>query len=193
MTHWGERWGGNHIEKFRREIEFFFKTEREFSLYMAYGGTNFGLTAGANAEIHNLSYEPMITSYDYDATITEQGRTTKKAEMIVEFMKKYVRPPSISFPKPIATVSFDKILPIYAASLLANLGEPDLKEMADLYFFEHPKLSMYNQGIVVYETYLSKGKYQLDLMIHDFTLIFLDGEQIDVFTRFTTDIFASEV
>ncbi len=37
---------------------------------MAHGGTNFGLTAGANAEMHGLSYEPMITSYDYDATIT---------------------------------------------------------------------------------------------------------------------------
>lgn len=102
---------------------------------MAYGGTNFGLTAGANAEIHNLSYEPMITSYDYDATITEQGRKTNKADMIVDLMKKYVRPPSISFPKPISTISFEKIQPTYAASLLMNLGEPDLKEMAELYYF----------------------------------------------------------
>lgn len=52
---------------------------------------------------------------------------------------------------------------------------------------------MYNQGIVVYEAYLSKGKYQLSLMVHDFAIIFLDGEATDVLTRYATDIFASEV
>jgi len=49
---------------------------------MAHGGTNFGLTAGANAGIHNKDYEPMITSYDYDSPITEQGGPTKKYQKL---------------------------------------------------------------------------------------------------------------
>ena len=51
-------------------MEYLFRNHKEFSLYMAHGGTNFGLTAGANAGMHGFSYEPMITSYDYNATIT---------------------------------------------------------------------------------------------------------------------------
>lgn len=68
---------------------------------MAHGGTNFGLTAGANAGMHGISYEPMITSYDYDATITQQGRETNKSKLIVKLMTKYVRSPSIKFPEAI--------------------------------------------------------------------------------------------
>jgi hypothetical protein len=37
-------------------MEYLFQTQKQFSLYMAHGGTNFGLTAGANAGIHQFSY-----------------------------------------------------------------------------------------------------------------------------------------
>ena len=49
---------------------------------MFYGGTNFGYTAGANGG-HN-AYNPQLTSYDYDAPLTEAGdprRSTSKSEM----------------------------------------------------------------------------------------------------------------
>ncbi len=37
-----------------------------YSMYLAHGGTNFGLTAGANS---NTAFKADITSYDYDAPI----------------------------------------------------------------------------------------------------------------------------
>ena len=41
-----------------------------YSMYMVHGGTNFGLTAGANGLNHGESdYWADITSYDYDAPI----------------------------------------------------------------------------------------------------------------------------
>ena len=41
---------------------------------MAHGGTNFGLTAGANAvQKEKFNYKADITTYDYEAPITEQG------------------------------------------------------------------------------------------------------------------------
>jgi len=46
-------------------------------MYVAYGGTNFGLTAGANGFPYK-DYMPHITSYDYDAPITENGQRTDK-------------------------------------------------------------------------------------------------------------------
>jgi hypothetical protein len=85
-------------------MEYLFQTQKQFSLYMAHGGTNFGLTAGANAGINAFDYEPMITSYDYNATISEQGRKTVKSDLIVDLMNMYVRPPEIPFPDPIPTI-----------------------------------------------------------------------------------------
>ena len=45
-----------------------------FSLYMTHGGTNWGHWAGANSP----GYAPDVTSYDYDAPISESGQTTPK-------------------------------------------------------------------------------------------------------------------
>lgn len=38
---------------------------------MAHGGTNFGFWAGANVD--GEVYQPHITSYDYDAPVSEAG------------------------------------------------------------------------------------------------------------------------
>ncbi len=39
-------------------------------MYMVHGGSNFGLTTGANAFINkDYDYKGIITSYDYDAPI----------------------------------------------------------------------------------------------------------------------------
>lgn len=50
------------------------------NLYMGCGGTNFGFTAGANAggDHADGAYEPTVTSYDYDAPISESGALTPK-------------------------------------------------------------------------------------------------------------------
>ena len=45
---------------------------------MTFGGTNFGVTAGANGWNGLYNYLPHITSYDYNSPITEQGRVTDK-------------------------------------------------------------------------------------------------------------------
>jgi beta-galactosidase len=47
------------------------------SIYMAFGGTNFGFSAGAdvffNVSILWFQYGAITTSYDYDAPISEAG------------------------------------------------------------------------------------------------------------------------
>ncbi|SFM18735.1 glycoside hydrolase family 35 protein [Salibacterium qingdaonense] len=45
------------------------------NVYMFHGGTNFQFYNGAN---HYDTYEPTITSYDYDALLTESGEITEK-------------------------------------------------------------------------------------------------------------------
>ncbi len=51
-------------------FKFLLENGNSFAMYVAHGGTNFGLTAGANGLTAQISdYWGAITSYDYDAPI----------------------------------------------------------------------------------------------------------------------------
>ena len=77
MTHWTQKWGGKKQEKVIKEYEFLLGNGHSFAMYMVHGGTNFGLTAGANGLKDKVNdYWGAITSYDYDAPINEQGSAT---------------------------------------------------------------------------------------------------------------------
>lgn len=58
-------------------------------MYMVHGGTNFGLTAGANQGSGASDFMGHITSYDYDAPINEQGSTGEKFKALREVFKQY--------------------------------------------------------------------------------------------------------
>ncbi|MBQ8546215.1 MAG: beta-galactosidase [Clostridia bacterium] len=58
------------------------------NMYMFIGGTNFGFTSGAN---HYEKFTPDVTSYDYDAMLTECGDVTPKYLAVREVIKKYVK------------------------------------------------------------------------------------------------------
>ncbi len=49
LTHWGEKWQSKTIEKNEAEYGFLMANNHSYSMYMVHGGTNFGLTAGANS------------------------------------------------------------------------------------------------------------------------------------------------
>mgnify|MGYP000264312665 CR=1 FL=1 len=57
-----------------------------FSLYMTHGGTNWGHWAGANSP----GFAPDVTSYDYDAPISESGQTTPKYWELRKALSKYM-------------------------------------------------------------------------------------------------------
>ncbi len=57
------------------------------NMYMFIGGTNFGFTSGAN---HYEKFLPDVTSYDYDACLSECGDITPKYLAVREVIKKYV-------------------------------------------------------------------------------------------------------
>jgi len=70
MTHWTEKWGGKRIKKVLKDYEFLMGNNHSFAMYMVHGGTNFGITAGANGLKDKVNdYWGAITSYDYDAPI----------------------------------------------------------------------------------------------------------------------------
>lgn len=70
MTHWTEKWGGKNTQKVVNNFKFLIENGNSFAMYLVHGGTNFGLTAGANGLNWSLNdYWGALTSYDYDAPI----------------------------------------------------------------------------------------------------------------------------
>lgn len=59
------------------------------NLYMFQGGTNFGFTAGAN---HRGTYQPDVTSYDYNALLSEAGNRTQKYWDMKAVLEKHFGP-----------------------------------------------------------------------------------------------------
>ena len=75
FDHWGERHHVRSAASAGGTIEELLRAGGSVSLYMAHGGTNFGLWNGAN---HDQVLQPTVTSYDSDAPIGEDGTLTEK-------------------------------------------------------------------------------------------------------------------
>ncbi|XP_012865063.1 PREDICTED: beta-galactosidase-1-like protein 3 [Dipodomys ordii] len=76
---WFDRWGYRHSVTHVKEVEHtvsaFIKYELSFNAYMFHGGTNFGFMNGAS---YIQKHVGVVTSYDYDAVLTEAGDYTEK-------------------------------------------------------------------------------------------------------------------
>jgi beta-galactosidase len=75
LTHWGEPMANTSAASAASSLDAVLSAaggSGSASLYMAHGGTSFGWWAGANGA-GGASYQPDITSYDYDAPLSEGG------------------------------------------------------------------------------------------------------------------------
>ncbi|ALV47638.1 beta-galactosidase [Arthrobacter alpinus] len=76
---WFDHWGEDHHTRSgaeaAAEAKKILDVGGSICLYMAHGGTNFGLGSGSN---HDGTIQPTVTSYDSDAPIAEDGRLTAK-------------------------------------------------------------------------------------------------------------------
>ena len=87
---WFDAWGdGAHhttsAEDYAKVVDDML-TKGSLNMYMFIGGTNFGFTSGAN---HYEKFAPDVTSYDYDALLTECGDTTEKYFAVRDVIMKH--------------------------------------------------------------------------------------------------------
>lgn len=75
FDHWGERHHVRSATSMGATVRELLDAGGSVSLYMAHGGTNFGLWSGAN---HDRVLQPTVTSYDSDAPIGEDGTLNEK-------------------------------------------------------------------------------------------------------------------
>ena len=91
---WFDDWGGHHhvtpVATPPRDLDELLRLGASVNIYMFHGGTNFGLTNGANDK---GTYRPITTSYDYDAPLDEAGNPTAKYWAFRDVLAKYTTVP----------------------------------------------------------------------------------------------------
>ncbi len=88
------------------------------NIYMFIGGTNFGFTSGAN---HYEKFTPDVTSYDYDALLTECGDVTEKYKAVREVIREATGKELPPIPKDREKKAYGKVALTRSAGLLSNL------------------------------------------------------------------------
>lgn len=91
---WFDWWGGVHhttdVAAAAADLDELLAAGASVNIYMFHGGTNFGLTNGANDKGR---YLPLVTSYDYDAPLDETGNPTEKFFAFREVIARYAPVP----------------------------------------------------------------------------------------------------
>jgi beta-galactosidase len=91
---WFDWWGGYHHTTepaaAAAELEALLSAGASVNFYMFHGGTNFGLTNGANDKGR---YRPITTSYDYHAPLDEAGEPTDKYFAFRDVIARYAEVP----------------------------------------------------------------------------------------------------
>jgi len=96
FDHWGEHHHTTDPNQQAQEIDWMLGQGYSINLYMFHGGTSFGFMGGANWD--HQTYEPDVTSYDYDSPVSESGTLTKKFYAFREVIGKHR--PGITIPEP---------------------------------------------------------------------------------------------
>ncbi|MGH2648759.1 MAG: beta-galactosidase, partial [Ginsengibacter sp.] len=181
LDHWGEPFQKVATEKVVAQAEKYLKAGVSFSFYMVHGGSNFGFTSGANYdEKHNI--QPDITSYDYDAPISEAGWQTPKYKALRRLFQQYVSYKIPAVPAPLPVISIPSIRLTKAVDLF------DFKQKIIPVESDTPQtFESLNQGngYVLYSKKIEKptiGKLQIN-GLRDYAIVYVNGEKVATLNR----------
>ena len=121
------------------------------NMYMLIGGTSFGFMSGAN---HYEVFQPQVTSYDYDAPISECGDITEKYLALREVIKKYTKEELPEIPPNRKKYAYGKVELNEAGGLFENL-----ENLSSPVFSNVPRcMEYYGQGYgyIAYTTKLNR-------------------------------------
>lgn len=185
---WFDSWGcGQHITT---DIEENIKNLDDIlrlghvNIYMFHGGTNFGFMNGSN---FYDKLEPDVTSYDYDAALTEDGQFTKKYYEFQKVISKYITIPEVCYSTKIQRKAYGDLLVKRKVSLFSVID--DISEEV----YNPCTLSMeelgQSYGYTLYRTRLNRGKHIEKCRIlgaGDRAILFADEKQAAI--RFNLEL-----
>ena len=182
---WFDHWYEEHHVRDPKEVAKLFKDMIDcgasLNFYMFHGGTNFGFMNGAN---YYDKYEPTITSYDYNALLSEAGDLTPaffEVRRIIE--EKFGKLPELtvknSEKKAYGEVILDERCSIFeAAKLLSksvHSASPEFMEDIGQYY-----------GFTLYSTVVDGPRNENEIKfdaVHDRAVVFIDGENKGFYER----------
>jgi beta-galactosidase len=182
---WFDSWGTHHhctsVADSADELDALLAAGASVNIYMFHGGTNYGLTNGANDKGR---YVPIATSYDYDAPLDEAGNATAKYFAFRDVISRYASVPR-ELPQP------SRQPPEFEVALVAQAGLLDLVPQLGTARAQRTPPSFdqleYDGGLAVYEVQLTgtgPGVLIFD-EIRDRAQVYLDGQPIGVLARDT--------
>ncbi|MET4224273.1 glycoside hydrolase family 35 protein [Oerskovia enterophila] len=194
---WFDHWGDPHhvrgADSAAADVRDLLDLGGSVSLYMAHGGTNFGLTAGANHDGTRL--QPTVTSYDSDAAVAEDGSVTPKFFALRKVLSehpshgtripedaqddRWIAPSPKLAARALPPVSTRPLLPALRASGTATVAPSPLT-------FE--QLGQ-NAGLVLHTAtpVLPPGDSTLSVLgLHDRATVYVDGREVGVLERETS-------
>lgn len=124
------------------------------NIYMFHGGTNFGFMNGSN---FYDKLEADVTSYDYDAVLTEDGEFTKKYFEFQKVISKYAEIPQVKFTTKILKKGYGDLPIGRKVSLFSVLD--DISEGVNSPCTLSMEQLGQNYGYTLYRTTLNKGKH----------------------------------
>lgn len=179
LTHWGDPnfASGDFTDTLRRLLA----ERRSFNLYVVHGGSNFGFTAGANAKSDGSQFQPVITSYDYGAPISERGEATAAFHRFRGLIAEVGGRAAPAIPALPRQIRWDAITPEPHASLWDNLPAP--REVVDPQANE--LLFGQDHGLVLYRRALPAGPAATLRLegVHDYANVLLDGRPLGAISR----------
>lgn len=181
LDHWNEPFQKVPTEDLVEQTKKYLNAGVSFSFYMIHGGTNFGFTSGANyTRKHNI--QPDITSYDYDAPISEAGWETPKYKALRELFLKNVSYKITDVPDPIPVITIPSIKLNKAVDLFKWIKKIIPVESDTPQTFES-----LNQGYgyVLYSKKFEKsmqGKLQIN-GLRDYAIVYVNRKKIATLNR----------
>ena len=181
FDHWGEKHHTTTFADAARDLDELLAAGASVNIYMVHGGTNFGLTNGAN---DSGRYLPLVTSYDYDSPITESGDITSKFRAFRDVIAKHAPVPDEPLPEPVdapvlqvALESVGDPLPLVATDRGQFDTPPTLDELGpDLVLAE------YAASVDIDRTRV------LDADVRDYAWVSVDERSVGILQRTVGDL-----
>ena len=180
---WFDHWGARHHvtapDLAARDLDEMLEQGASVNVYMFHGGTNFALASGANDK---GTYQPVTTSYDYDAPLDEAGNPTAKYWAFRSVLAKHAAVPAdvphTASPSPELTAPLGQVVSIWKVlDQLRQWSRHDGLITADA-------IGQY-QGLTLYRTQVDltgPGVLEID-EVRDRAQVFLNRVGVGVLAR----------
>ncbi|TSV15276.1 Beta-galactosidase-1-like protein 2 [Bagarius yarrelli] len=191
-------WGDLHhvfsVEDMIAVVREVLRRGMSINLHMFHGGTNFGFMSGA---VSNPSYKALVTSYDYDAPLSEAGEYTPKYHLLKEIFARYSNDPlpdmlALRWKESYSAAVMYRHLSLWDA--LPFTHEP-FKFRVPINMENLPVYDRNGQayGYTLYETTITTGGFlKSGNNIRDRALVFVNKGLIGIFDYKTTELAVSD-